>query len=274
MKIISSFALMILFCSCASGKDKIYTGSTPADRVIRSFLGIPISDSVDFIRWKINMQGDTYSLKCNYGVGKPNTNGFINGGKKIDLNGPLKKDKNYYSILNGDRILKIAELNPSLLYLLDEDNSLLIGNGGWSYTLNIVPVSESDEINIMPKSTLVKDSMAFEGRTPCRGFASIPPGTLCYKLKWHVVFYTDIKTQKPTTYQMNGTAYRSVGAKSGTWEIITGKDNRIIYKLNSEKENAPLYLLKLDENVLIFTDEQGKLLVGDEDFSYTLNRRW
>jgi len=30
--------------------------------------------------------------------------------------------------------------------------------------------------------------------------------------------------------------------------------------------------LKTDENVLVFTDDTGKLLVGDEDFSYTLSR--
>ena len=38
--------------------------------------------------------------------------------------------------------------------------------------------------------------------------------------------------------------------------------------------NGFLYLLKLDNNILVFTDARGKLLVGDEDFDYTLNKKW
>jgi len=42
--------------------------------------------------------------------------------------------------------------------------------------------------------------------------------------------------------------------------------------LNDDKENGFLYLLELDENILMFIDAQGNLLVGNEDFSYTMNR--
>ena len=41
-----------------------------------------------------------------------------------------------------------------------------------------------------------------------------------------------------------------------------------------EKGKPFIHLLKLDEGVLIFTDAAGNLLVGDLDFSYTLNRRF
>jgi len=53
----------------------------------------------------------------------------------------------------------------------------------------------------------------------------------------------------------------------------TEKDGRIIYKLHSDN-NEVLHLLKIDDNILVFTDQQGKLLVGDEDFSYSLNKVW
>lgn len=59
----------------------------------------------------------------------------------------------------------------------------------------------------------------------------------------------------------------------GSWKIIAGKNGRTIYQLNDEDGNGFLYLLKLDEHVLVFTDAKGKLLVGDEDFSYTLNSK-
>ena len=42
--------------------------------------------------------------------------------------------------------------------------------------------------------------------------------------------------------------------------------------MNDDKGNGLLYLLKLDEHILVFTDAHEKLLVGNEDFSYTLNR--
>jgi hypothetical protein len=115
--------------------------------------------------------------------------------------------------------------------------------------------------------------MSFQGRTPCHEFAEVHPGPNCQKLKWFVIFYADTKTHRPTTYRMNGTAYRKDGPKTGTWKIISGKDGRLIYQLSSNTENAFIYLLKLDDNVLIFTDEQGKLLVGNEDFSFTLSRK-
>ena len=107
---ISPFLSILLIVCCSSGKEKIYTGSTPADTVIRSFLGIPLSDSVDFIRWKFILQDKWYELRCNYGIGKANTNGFINGGAKVELSGECRKEKNYYQFQNGTKTLKAADL--------------------------------------------------------------------------------------------------------------------------------------------------------------------
>ena len=271
MKIISTFLSILLIVSCISGKENTYTGSTPADTVIRSFLGIPLSDSVDFIRWKLVLRNNQYQLQCNYGIGKPNTNGFINGGKKIELIGEVEKGKNYYQFQNGDKTLKFAELNADLLHLMNTDNSLLVGNGGWSYTLNNITPSVTDQINISPRQFVLKDSIAFEGRTPCNVPGVIAPGTECYKLKWYIVLYSNTEKNEPGNYKVYGTSWRKEGGRTGNWKIVAGKNGRIIYQLNDEKENGFLYLLKLDEHILVFTDANGKLLVGDEDFSYTLN---
>jgi hypothetical protein len=274
MKIISAFLSILLIVSCASGKEKTYTGSTPADIVIRTFLGIPLSDSVDFIRWKLIFRDNRYNLECNYGIGKPNTNGFFNGSKKIELSGALKEEKNNYELINGNKTLKVAELNTDLLHLLNTDNSLLIGNGGWSYTLNNITPSVTDQINMAAKQTVLKDSMAFEGRTPCNVPGVIPRGMECYKLKWYIVLYANTEKNEPGTYKVYGTPYRKAGGKTGNWKIITGKDGRIIYQLDDDNGNGFLYLLKLDEHILVFTDANGKLLVGDHDFSYTMNREF
>jgi hypothetical protein len=58
-----------------------------------------------------------YKLQCNYGIGQANTNGFINGGTKVELKGECKKEKNYYQFISGTKTLKAVELNTDLLHL-------------------------------------------------------------------------------------------------------------------------------------------------------------
>jgi len=118
----------------------------------------------------------------------------------------------------------------------------------------------------------LKDSIAFAGRTPCDIPGVIDAGRECYKLKWYIVLYANDKKNELGTYKVYGTPYRMAGGKTGNWKIIAGKNGRIIYQLNDDKGNGFLYLLKLDEHILVFTDAHEKLLVGDQDFSYTLNR--
>src|SRR5687768_3602959 len=131
MKNFVTFLLATFFVSCANSKETNYTASTPADPIVKTFLGISLTDSIDFIRWKLSLTDLRYSLECNYGIGKPNINGFYDGGKKIVLSGSVKRDKNTYLLQNGNQILKLIELNANLLHILNEDNSLLIGGGGW-----------------------------------------------------------------------------------------------------------------------------------------------
>lgn len=270
MKLINIFPLLLLFVSVASGKEKSYTGSTPANAVVRLFLDISPKDSIDFIRWQLMLNDSQYKLNCNYGIGKPNTNGFINSGKQIELTGVLTKEKDYYQLHNANKNLKLFELNTNLLHFADEKNNLLIGNGGWSYTLNNITPLATDKINIHARQTFLNDSIVFQGRTPCRVPGIIPQGKLCYKIKWLIVLYANDKNE-PGTYKINGTRWPNQGGKKGNWKIVNGKD-RIVYRLNDDNGNAFLYLLKLDENILVFTDAAGRLLIGDEDFSYTLNR--
>lgn len=274
MKTFATVLSIIFFVSCANSKETNYTASTPAAPIVKKFLGIPPTDSIDFIRWKLSLNDLKYTLECNYGIGKPNTNGFYNGGKKIVLSGPVQRGKNNYVLQNGIQILKLAELNANLLHILNEDNSLLIGNGGWSYAINNITPSANDKVNLTSKQTAIRDSIAFEGRTPCGVPGIIEPGKECYKLKWLLVLYGNSTKNEPATYKLLGTPYRIEGGRRGNWKITPGKDGRIIYQLFDESGKPFIHLLKLDEGVLIFTDSKGNLLVGDLDFSYTLNRRF
>lgn len=274
MKFIATLLSVTLLVSCANSKETNYTASTPADPIVRTFLGISLTDSIDFIRWKLSITEKKYSLECTYGVGKPNTNGFYDE-KKVGFSGTVKKENNIYILDNGKHILKLIALNENLLHIVNDDNTLLRGGAGWSYVLNNIAPATSNQFNMITKQQIaLKDSIAFEGRTPCEVPGIIEPGKLCYKLKWYLVLYSNNKNE-PTTYRILGTPYRrDEGGKRGKWLVTTGKDGRIIYQLIGENEKPFIYLLQLDKSVLIFTDANGNLLVGDHDFSYTLNRRF
>ena len=273
MKIIATLFTFVFFISCANSKETNYTASTPAGSLVRTFLGISLTDSIDFIRWKLSLTDLTYTLECTYGIGKPNTNGFYDP-KSVKLSGTVKRDNttNTYTLQNGNTTLKLAELNANLLHILS-NNSLAIGNGGWSYALNNITPAANNKSLLTSKQIVIKDSMAFEGRTPC-GVPNLNKGSECYKLKWYLVLYGHPGTNEPTTYRVLGTGFRTEGGRRSTWKIINNNDGRIVYQLNDENGKPFLHLLKLDEGILIFTDTKGNLLVGDHDFSYTLNRKF
>lgn len=117
-----------------------------------------------------------------------------------------------------------------------------------------------------------KDSIAFEGRTPCNVPGIISAGTTCYKLKWHIVLYGSNENGNTGRYKVFGTPWRKDGGRTGNLEITHGKNGNTIYRLNDDKGKGFVFLLQLDEHVLVFIDQEENLLVGDHDFSYTLNR--
>jgi hypothetical protein len=276
MRIISSVFALVIICSCASGKETIYRGSTPAYQPVRSFLGISLTDSIDFIRWELMIGSGNYKLRCQYGIGKPGTPGFIDE-KRAEFSGKLEKENNYYHLRHQGKTYSLLEINPDLLYLLDDDKNLLVGNGDFSCVLNADKPVRSDQFNFQSGSANPKAPIAFEGRTPCQELSEqlgLGKRSACDKLKWYFIFYTDSITGKPSHYLTAGTAYRQETMAKGQWEIIKGKDGRIIYKLNPDKQTYSLYLLKAGDNILLFTDPDGRLLVGNENFSYALNRRY
>src|SRR5262245_22122842 len=92
--------LSLAFFVSKPTKETYYTESTPAYQIIISFLGISLTDSIDFIRWKLSLTDVKYIVECNYGIGKPNTNGFYDGGKKVSFNGTVKREKNICTLQN------------------------------------------------------------------------------------------------------------------------------------------------------------------------------
>lgn len=97
----------------------------------------------------------------------------------------------------------------------------------------------------------------------------------CYaiKLKWLIILYPSAGSSNEGRYRVWGTPYRGTNGVTGNWQLITNAKGNLVYQLHHNNQDKFLYLLKADENILVFTDEKENLLTGNEDFSYTLNRR-
>lgn len=273
------FLYLLLFActSCAqASKTVIFVGSTPAHDVVRDFFGISKTDSIDFIRWKVTMNKDNYELSCQYGISKGGTPGFINE-KSIQHTGTVSKRNHIYTLHQSKQALHLLQVNGNLLHLLNNDEQMLVGNGGYSYVLNNAnPVVTDDDFNISPTQNRQSYPIVFEGRTPCQELSTIlklNKGLNCNKLKWYFLLYVDSLTGTPSYYLEGGMGYRKETMKRGKWQIDTLKNGRIIYQITPDTKAYTLNLLKGDDNILFFIRPDGTLLVGNENFSYTLNRR-
>jgi len=146
--------------------------------------------------------------------------------------------------------------------------------------------SQSITFHSIPKGPAVYG--VFQGRTPGREIVAqlqLPATANDDKLKWSLTLYRHPHTLHPTTYslsvvgagdivQQEGSAYRQK-LYEGKWTIITGMPSNPaaqVYRLELGRPAAYFYLLKGDENVLFMVDENKKYRVGNEFFSYTLNR--
>ena len=76
---------------------------------------------------------------------------------------------------------------------------------------------------------------------------------------------------KESSYTLEGTLYRD-RPRTGTWTALEGEDGTQVYRLKPSDRTAGLSFMRAD-GVLLFLDEAGRLRVGNEQFSYTLNRR-
>ena len=270
MKVLLLF-LYILFPGKTIDKEINYTASTPAGTEVRNFLGISQADSIDFIRWKLKIIDlKEFNLSCSYGIGKANTNGFIDE-KKLQLKGTVNAKDQVITLSSQGKVLSLLFLNDNIIHILNKDGSMMVGNGGWSYTLNAIKQVSTSEINLQTKNTGFKDSIIFEGRTPCRGIEELMYNRTrpeCYKKKWLVRLYKNKPDAGSGTYKIGGT----VPSKTGRWKLKENAGDKIIYSLDLSNGNT-LDLLHTDHNIVYIMDRKGGLMVGDHDFSYSLNRR-
>ena len=287
----------------------VFVATSPCDAVSRSLLKIPETTSCELIKWRLTLYQEprtlapaTYRLSYVYGLPQQGTNGISQGGTKVEREGKwaIVRGRNTEALiyqLNPDRpqeSLSFQMINKNLLHLLQRDESLMIGNAGWSYTLS----GEGDfgrhtrqarpQSISRPKpgsrtasaSSVIADSAiveTFVGRSPCREVARELNKAVdadCMKLKWDLTLNHDPVTRIPTTYRLKGTLYRErIG--EGRWAIVKGTKTNpeaVVYQLDPDKAAGSLFFLKADNSILFFLDKERNLLKGNGDFSYTLNR--
>lgn len=114
----------------------------------------------------------------------------------------------------------------------------------------------------------------FAGRTACQEFMkelNLETNPNCIKRKMKIILYQDPATGNPTTYETKGMAKWS---GKGKWFILQGTPTNpgaTVFQVVLDAKTS-LYLLKGDDNVLFILDRNKNFLVGNEKFSYTLNR--
>lgn len=130
---------------------------------------------------------------------------------------------------------------------------------------------------IAQPNSINKLAGVFDGRTPCRDLAKLLDEKTtpdCIKIKWRLMLFVDSLTGTPGTYSLIGFVYKKNNPRTGNWQISKGTftdPGAMVYQLNMDG-GAPIFLQVLDNNILYFLDKEKKLLVGNRDFSYTLNR--
>lgn len=117
----------------------------------------------------------------------------------------------------------------------------------------------------------------FDGRTPCQEMAQQikePTTAACIKIKWRLALYKDSLTGQPSSYKLMGLVYKREAPRKGEWKIIKGSaadPNATVYELVFPGKPS-IFLQEGDNNILFFLDANKKLLVGNRDFSFVLNR--
>ncbi len=268
----------------------ILIGSTPGDSTIKSALSIPHKTQVDFIKWRLELrERQTFLMNIHYGESQPNTLGFLGDGERLTVQGT-------YSVVEGqspnefrevyqfnsnnlaDNLIMV-KVTENLFHFLDGQNHLMVGNGGWSYMLSREDPIENTSLLISSAVSDESTPLVFVGRTPCQEFALEHPemnvSPACFKLKWKLVLNRDPLTNLPSTCVMRKIVDNQPREVTGRWTILRGAisdPESIIYQIDFDEPGESISLLAGDDNILFFLDKNDKPFVGNQDFSFVLNR--
>ena len=269
----------------ATAKADEFVASTPCDAGVRPFLGIPLDASCERITWWLTLApgsaSGTFTLRALYGMTVPNTQGLAGGGTKGEFQGnwgAMNRAQLRLTIRGSQRTLQVRRLDDNLLHIEDEHGALLVGNGGWSYTLNRanpVPLPKPARNFVSLPRAGDAEAGVFDGRSPCLTLATQVGARVdsdCAKLKWRLKLDRGSATGTGR-YTLEGTLYRD-RPRTGQWSLErhATEPHVAVIRLHTPESGVFLSLRKTDDNILLFLDESDRPLVGNSDFSFTLNR--
>ncbi len=283
--------------STPDGQVTTYVGSTPAGAEILSALGLDRAGPPELIEWTLALQGSErsgrFDLRLVYGRAAQGSPGLASGPAQDRRQGTWTSatlPDITGRVLRLSDAVDLVQMSPDVLHVLNSERDLMVGDGGWSYTLNreasaepipaagVVSSQPDMSYRILPLSTGAETFGVFEGRTPCQGIAgliAIEPPENCVKVKWRITLNQDAQTSRPTSYRIEGSLHRQK-AREGTWSRIRGTADdpkASVIRLGAAAGESELDLLVGDDGVLFVLDESGKPLVGHALYSYSLNRR-
>lgn len=285
-----------------SSPSAVFVGTSPCVDFIKPLLKIPQDAKCDGIKWNLALYHDlnaktptSYRLTSEYGFYVDNRTYQIRGtnvaeGKWAIVRGAKEYPDAKVFQLSPDIpqvSISFLKVDQNILHLLDRDGNLVVGNAAQSFTLSRSPKA-GPRTNSFSKLTARTISLSssrtgssilgvFVGRSPCLDVArqiNRAVSSDCIKLKWELMLYQDPNTLSPTSYELKGTFYRD-RIREGKWTIVRGTNadpSAIVYQLDPDKPQGSLFLLKADDNILFFLDNEANFMVGNADFSYTLNR--
>ena len=131
----------------------VFVGATPCLKGSQPVSGIPQDSNCEFIKWKLTLyvndknEPANYRLEYEYGISQPSTEGFKDG-KIVSAEGRWQinkgANKNPAALVyqldpdNPSRSISFIKLSDGILHLLDNEKRLMVGNPGFSFTLNKV----------------------------------------------------------------------------------------------------------------------------------------
>jgi hypothetical protein len=287
---------------------RTFVGSSPCGTSIRPMLGIDVDAACDLIEWKLVLRRDragtatgAYDLRVEYGTTRQGHPGLGPEARESQRRGAWRSrgtdwlsgrsrqanaDAYTFELEDGPRFVAVGD---QLLHVLDDDGGLMVGNGGWSYTLNSAERAETSSswrfLLSQPERSYPIAALAtgptvfgvFEGRSPCQGIArqlGIAVESGCQKVKWRVTLFQDSATHEPTRYKIES-SLQLEAAREGDWSIVREPrgPGSLAYRLEPAAGEQPVVLLRGDDNVLFILDERLRPRIGHAGFSYTLNRR-
>jgi hypothetical protein len=277
-----------------------FIGTTPCGDVARAFVGAPAGAACPAIRWNLTLgtpeDANRWRLTAEIGSPRAGNPTAIIDGPKVMKQGTLATSTvqrqgavSTVFRLTGDAgsSIAFAQVGDDLVNLARDDGSLVPGTSAYSYTLtradrvepSVVEIARPSEgsYSLPPKETGPQVFGIFGGRSPCAGLArelKLTGADGCVRVKWRVTLLKDPQTNQPTTYRVDSSLTRERGW-TGAWRIVRGAPgfpDATVYQLDGDASHGPILLLRADDNLVLFLNQQRQPLPGTADFSYTLTR--